>query len=63
MVNEIGVNLFEYRFRKGKYEGIKHEYKIENPNIRTWWSKEGRIERVGDAEVNKVERGAKVRIA
>ena len=63
MVNEIGENLFEYRFKKVKYEGTKHEYKIENPNIMTWWSKEGKIERVGEAEVNKIERGAKVRMA
>ena len=29
----------------------------------SWWSKEGKIERVGDAEVNRIERGAKVRMA
>ena len=63
MVNGIGENIFEYRFRKVKYEGTKHEYKIENPNIKTWWMEEGKRERVGDAEVNKIERGAKVRMA
>ena len=63
MVNGIGENIFEYRFRKVKYEGTKHEFKIENPNIKTWWTEEGKRERVGDAEVNKIERGAKVRMA